>query len=137
METEVGQVEVWRVSEDAGTTVQDVVAREFPLTVVLNDRELVTLLCSPADLKHLAIGFLFSEGLILSRNDLKKVLVDETRGVVRVETTGDKGQGDEVFRRFISSGCGRGASFYSAADAIGMEKIVSPFRVSTAKSVPW
>jgi FdhD protein len=133
VETETGPVEVWRISEDATGEVEDVVAREFPLTVILNDRELVTLLCSPAELKHLAIGFLFSEGLILAKGDLKKVTVDETRGVVRVETAGATGQADEVFRRFISSGCGRGASFYSAADATGMEKIDSAIRVSPAE----
>jgi FdhD protein len=132
MEIETGQVEVWRIADESGAAVEDVVAREFPLTVVLNDRELVTLLCSPANLKQLAIGFLFSEGLIGAKSDLKKVLVDETRGVVRVETTGDAGPVDEVFRRFISSGCGRGASFYSAADATGMEKIGSQLTVSSA-----
>ena len=34
------------------------VAREFALTVILNNREIVTLLCSPADLDYLAAGFL-------------------------------------------------------------------------------
>jgi FdhD protein len=132
METEVGRVDVWRVTEDDSAAVEDVVAREYPLTVFLNDRELVTLLCSPADIKELAIGFLASEGLVRAKNDLRKVVVDETRGVVRVETASEGGQVDEVFKRFISSGCGRGASFYSAADAIGMEKIDSPFHVSPA-----
>jgi FdhD protein len=130
METEVEKVTVWRMTEETGNSVEDVVAREFPLTIILNDRELVTLLCSPADLKHLAIGFLSSEGLIGGRGDVKRVLVDEVRGVARVETTDDKAHVDDVFKRFISSGCGRGASFYSAADATGLAKVESSLSVS-------
>src|SRR5512135_1802328 len=103
MRSDVEYVQVLRFSEDAERTVDDVVAREFPLTIILNDRELVTLLCSPADLKNLAVGFLASEGLVEDHNEIKKVLIDETRGVVRVETSGDRIGVEEVFKRFISS----------------------------------
>ncbi len=133
MRSDVENVKVWRFSEETSSNVDDVVAREFPLTIILNDRELVTLLCSPADLKHLAIGFLTSEGLITSRNDIKKMLVDEARGVVRVETAVDEVGTEEVFKRFISSGCGRGASFYSAADVTGASKVQSSLVVSRAE----
>lgn len=133
MRSDVENVQVWRFSDDAGRTVDDVVAREFPLTIILNDRELVTLLCSPADLKNLAVGFLASEGLIEDQDEIKKVLIDETRGVVRVETSGDKSDVEEVFKRFISSGCGRGASFYSAADVTGASKVQSSLAVTRAE----
>jgi len=131
----VEKVRVLRLTEDAIDKVEDVVAREFPLTVILNDRELVTLLCSPTDLKQLAVGFLSSEGLIGAKPEIKKVLVDEVRGVARVETTAETGQAEEVFRRFISSGCGRGASFYSAADATGLGKVESAVKVSVAEVI--
>ena len=132
METELEKVPVWRFVEDAGSRVEDVVAREFPLTIILNDTELVTLLCSPADLKSLAVGFLESEGLINSADDLRHIILDEVRGVARIETTENTIPADAVFKRFISSGCGRGASFYSAADAVGLPRIESTLRVSVA-----
>ncbi len=131
--SDVENVKVWRFSENAGSTVDDVVAREFPLTIILNNRELVTLLCSPADLKNLAIGFLTSEGLIANPSQIKKVISDETRGVIRVETSGSEGEAEEVFKRFISSGCGRGASFYSAADVVGAAKVQSSLTVTRAE----
>ena len=132
MQRDVENVKIQRFAEETSSSVDDVVAREYPLTIILNDRELVTLLCSPADLKCLAIGFLTSEGLIANKEDIKRILVDETRGVVRVETGEEKGEVDEVFKRFISSGCGRGASFYSAADVAGMSKIKSGLCISPA-----
>ena len=119
-----------RISEEGENDTEDVVAREFSLTVILNNQELVTLLCSPTDLEYLAIGFLFSEGLLKSKDEIKKILVDDQRGVVRVETE-EKGElaRDVLFKRLITSGCGRGASFYRAADATG-QKVESQTKVS-------
>ncbi len=122
MDNEVEKIPILRFTEEGGRNIEDVVAREFPLTIILNDQELVTLLCSPTDLRYLAVGFLSSEGLLESKDEIKKILVDNERGVVRLETTGDKGfTQDVLFKRVISSGCGRGASFYSAADVVSQK----------------
>jgi FdhD protein len=128
---EVERVSILRVTESEKGRADDVVVREFPLTIILNNQELVTLLCTPVFLDYLAIGFLASEGLIKSKDEIKKMTVDERRGVVRVETNEEKKQADElVFRRLITSGCGRGASFYSAADIIRQEKVESKTSIS-------
>lgn len=122
---------VLRISEEGRSQVEDLVAREFPLTIILDNQELVTLLCTPKDLKYLAIGFLASEGLIESKGEIKKIVVDDRRGVVRVETPGGKGVAQEaLFKRMITSGCGRGAAFYSAADTTGQAKVKSEMKVS-------
>ncbi|MBI2328233.1 MAG: formate dehydrogenase accessory sulfurtransferase FdhD [Chloroflexi bacterium] len=129
---EVAKIPVWRLIGESGRKIEDVVARESPLTIFLNNQELVTLLCSPKDLGYLAIGFLFSEGLLGSKAEIKKIMVDEQRGVVRVETEGADALADElVFKRFITSGSGRGASFYSAADVQNQVKIESQTQIST------
>jgi FdhD protein len=129
---EISTVKILRVTEEGSSSLDDVVAREFPLTITLNNRELVTMLCSPARLKELAIGFLFSEGLLTSRDELKSVTVDERRGIARVLTTGEEADGESVFKRFITSGCGRGTSFYSAVDVNG-EKVKSDLRISAGQ----
>jgi len=120
---------ILRVTEEGKRDTDDIVTKEFPLTIILNNQELVTLLCSPTDLKYLAIGFLSSEGLLKGKDEIKKIIVDDRRGVVRVETEGDKGFTNElVSKRLITSGCGKGASFYSAADV--QRKIQSQLRIS-------
>ncbi|UCG67659.1 MAG: formate dehydrogenase accessory sulfurtransferase FdhD [Deltaproteobacteria bacterium] len=122
---------IQRVTKEGKNDTEDLVTRELPLTIILNNQELVTLLCSPTDLKYLAIGFLSSEGLVKSKDEIKKITIDDQRGVVRVETEEDKDFASElVFKRFITSGCGRGASFYSAADVQGQRKIESQMRIS-------
>lgn len=134
MMDEVRGVTVLRVTKEDRSQVEDVVAREFPLTIILDNEELVTLLCSPKDLKYLAIGFLSSEGLIQNKAEIRKIILDDRKGVVRVETEGDKGVAREaLFKRLITSGCGRGASFYSAADTANQEKVESSMTVSAAE----
>jgi len=131
MDDELQKVPVLKLTESQSSDIEDVVARESPITIILNNRELVTLLCSPADLRFLAVGFLFSEGLLESKSQIKRITVDDPRGVVRVETGGDEEiAGDALFKRFITSGCGRGASFYNAIDAQGQPKVESSIQVS-------
>jgi FdhD protein len=134
MAGEVERVPILRLTGEAKSRSDDIVVREFPLTIILNNQELVTLLCTPAHLDYLAIGFLSSEGLLKSKDEIKKITVDEQRGVVRVETEEETKQaGELVFKRLITSGCGRGASFYSAADVIGQTKVNSKTSISTGE----
>jgi FdhD protein len=128
---EVERVPILRFTDDEKGHADDIVVREFPLTIILNNQELVTLLCTPTHLDYLAIGFLSSEGLLKNKDEIKSITVDEQRGVVRIETGEEaKHAGELVFKRLITSGCGRGASFYSAADAMGRKKVESKTSIS-------
>ena len=111
------RIKAIHITREVRQHVGTVVAREFPMTIILNGTELVTLLCSPSDLRYLALGFLTSEGILKRREDLKRVIVDERKGIVHVEIAiENNAETDAIFRRIITPGCGRGASFYSAAD---------------------
>lgn len=81
----VERLPVLRVSEKGRSSALDSVVAELSLAIDLNNREVATLLCSPADLDHLAVGFLVSEGLIETKDDIKGIEVDVEAGVVRVE----------------------------------------------------
>jgi len=129
--TEVEQVPILRLTEEGRRNIEDVVVREFPLTIILNNQELVTLLCSPADLEYLAIGFLSSEGLLKSKSEIKKIIIDEQRGVARVETEESQEPArDTLFKRLITSGGGRGTSFHSTSDTT-MQKVESRVEMLT------
>jgi FdhD protein len=131
---ETEKVSILRITGENSTEMEDVVAREFPLTIILNNQELVTLLCSPANLKYLALGFLVSEGLIRARDEVKNILLDDQRGVVRVETNGSpSAAGDIIFKRFITSGCGKGTTFYSVADAVDAVVVESKVEISASQ----
>ena len=106
-----------RYEGDKHRQIEKQLVREFPLTIILNNTQLVTMLCSPGKLKELAIGFLVSEGFIKTQQELKNILVDTVTGVARVYTrNGREVSSETLSKRVISTGCGRGAAFYSSAD---------------------
>ncbi len=109
---------VKRITKEGESSTEQVVAAEILATIFLNSQELVTLLCSPKDLNYLAVGFLVSEGLLKSKDEIKKMEVDEGLGVVRAEIEGDPAPDNRLFaKRLIASGCGGAATFYSVDDA--------------------
>src|SRR3972149_9523941 len=130
MENEVERFPISRLTREGRSNVEDEVAREMPFTIIINDQELVTLLCSPKNLDYLAVGFLASEGFLKSKDEIKNILIDDERGVVRLETVeAAEFAPDILYKRIISSGCGRGAAFYSAADAAS-QKVESGTKIS-------
>jgi len=129
------EVTLIRMDRNTRETIQGEVAREYPLTVMPNDEQLATLLCSPNDMENLAVGFLFSEGLIHTREEIKGIALDEQRGIVRVNTDTKEAVDRELFmKRVITTGCGRGISFYNFADLDQkQQKVESDMRVTPAQ----
>jgi len=90
----------------------DEVASELPVRLVLNNQPLVTLLCTPTELKELAIGFLLSEGILRDRSDLQSIEIPEDEAIVRVTLSSLPDEWEKLFAtRAISSGCGKGITF--------------------------
>ena len=125
---------IFRISSEGEQDTEDLVTREISLTVILNSQELVTLLCSPIDLKYLAIGFLSSEGLINTKDEVRKVIVNDQIGEVRVETEG-YGDHSKVFprKRLVTSGGGRGAYFRHSANVDDRGKVEPRFSISASQ----
>lgn len=113
------------------TEGEDLVVREAPVTIFLNGQEFVTLVCSPGELKELAVGFLCSEGVLSERKNLKSILINEDDRLVRVETAGDPTPQERFLKRFITSSSGRGrVSFTFANDSSGVGRVESDMRVA-------
>jgi FdhD protein len=128
------EVEVLRIDRHGGSSHVEWVAREFPLTILLNGEQLVTVLCSPGDLEALAIGFLFAEGLVRAKEEIAGLTLDAERGIVRIRTAVDRSRGGELFmKRVLTTGCGRGMAFYSYADLDRKRKVLSDLRVTPAQ----
>jgi FdhD protein len=109
------KVPILRVTKERRKQMEDTVVTEFHLTMVLNKRELVTLLCSPAKLDFLTIGFLYSEGLINSKDVIKDMVLDAERGIIKVTTKEPVQPSEDILsRRIIASSGGKGASSSAA-----------------------
>ena len=94
----------------------DKVATEIGFSLTVNDKQVVTLLCSPIELDTMAIGFLLSEGILQKRENLLGIKVDEKNFTVDVKLTDLPDDIDTTFhKKTITSGCGRGITFTDAA----------------------
>ncbi|MFC2031761.1 formate dehydrogenase accessory sulfurtransferase FdhD [Chloroflexota bacterium] len=121
-----------RVTEQDRREFEDTVATEYTLTIILNNQELVTLLCSPAKLEYLALGFLSSENLIKSKGEIKEIILDEERGTVRVMTEETRESSRNIpSKQFITSGGGRGTNLHNSATGKGQTQILSSQQIST------
>jgi FdhD protein len=124
-------VEVVHIDREGIGVRMEWTAREFPLTIILNGEQLVTVLCSPGDLEALAVGFLYSEGMIRTKEEITGLTLDGERGVIRIRTVGDKTADGKLFmKRVLTTGCGRGMAFYSYADLDRKKKVQSDLRVT-------
>ena len=124
-------VEALHIDRDGSAIRTEWTAREFPLTIMLNSEQLVTVLCSPGELEALAVGFLFSEGIIKAREEITGLTLDAERGIVRIRTAEDKTADGKLFgKRVLTTGCGRGMAFYSYADLDRKKKVLSDLKVT-------
>ena len=94
----------------AKTTITSI--REVPLTIRLNDREVVTLLCTGREPDYLAVGFLKSDAFLSSPEQITDLRVQEEhdRITVDVQTCHDPWE-NRLLERSITSGCGKGTNF--------------------------
>ena len=96
----------------------DIIALEKPLTIRINQMEFATIVCTPDHLEDMVIGFLASEGVIRSYQDIEEMLFNESQGVVNVKATVMGSLTSETYtKRVISSCCGKSRHFYLESDS--------------------
>ena len=126
----IKRVNIVRIKGDEAKEEEDVVIKEYPFTIFINDEEIITLLCSPGSLKELMVGFLFSEGFLTSLQDIDRISIDEDKGLGYIYLK-NINQFNEKLRgkRTITSGCGKGTLFYNVLDSFKSKKIEKPLAI--------
>jgi len=104
----VQAVSIHRILSDAreAQEVDDLVAVEQPVSIVIDEVGTFTVLCTPTDLEALAVGFVFTEGMVDTLDDVVCVAVskrDPSVVGVKVEEPGRITSGRNLI---IASSCG-------------------------------
>jgi len=109
----VEKVTIVQILDQKISDQEDVVIKETPLTIFLNEEELVTLLCLPQHQQNLAVGFLFSEGILSSKTEIESLIFNENKGVIWIKLNKPFAI-DDNFRkgRTVTTGCARGLTFH-------------------------
>jgi FdhD protein len=114
MRSKITSVSVQRVQgEDARPSrnstrdaSQDFVAVEEPLQIRLDDRDLAITMRTPGEDRELAVGFLFTEGLIESVAEIARI-EDDTHGSISIALVPQAGRASGSSRNFyMTSSCG-------------------------------
>ena len=72
--------------DEYGQTCTVRVASEVPLTLIVNNEEIVTLVTLGAFPEVLAMGYLRNQGLVKNLSEIKSVEVNWERGIVQIDT---------------------------------------------------
>jgi len=118
---------------ELGETVLTSIAGEFPLTLYVDKREIVTLMTLGAAPEALAIGWLRNQRLVDSLDAIAAVHVDWEVDAVAVTTR--EGLRDAEARlgsRTVTTGCGQGTVFGGLMDEIDAIRLPQQRRLSQA-----
>jgi FdhD protein len=100
--------DLFTFQHDTLVPTQGHVVQEFPLQLIVNGREIATLIGSPHDLRFLVAGFLRLQGFVQNLSDFEMLSVCEDFGSANVRI---KGELPERLKPVLTSGCGTGISF--------------------------
>lgn len=102
------------------------VAGERPLTLKVDDQEIVTLMTLGNYPEALTLGYLRNQRLVDSLDEISRVWVDWDKERVDVTTRKGNGIQDERLQgRTVTTGCGQGTVFSCTLDKIYARRLVS------------
>ncbi|MBC1824795.1 formate dehydrogenase accessory sulfurtransferase FdhD [Listeria seeligeri] len=115
----VAQQKIRRFESGGFKEIASSVATEYPLTIYVNEIELVTIVCTPEFLEDLVVGFLTSEGIIRGPGDIDTIDIIESTGHAKVTANFvNKFNAKYRGKRYITSCCGKSReNFYFQSDA--------------------
>lgn len=129
-ETPVVPRHIVRVVGGRATPVERPVIAEIALTVLVDGRELVTLMCTPWKLNCLILGFLYLEGVINSVDDVAALRVCVADRIAEVTLTRPV---EMPKRRVLTSGCSGGTSFRDYLEEVQRRRLDSTRRVEAGQ----
>lgn len=118
---------VFRYSNGQMEEKIDSITVEHPITIRINDKEFMTIVCTPEYIEDMVIGFLASEGVIPKYDSIKEMWFQEELGVVHIKTDMHFPFYEKMLnKRYITSCCGMSRQgFVFAHDALTAKEMKS------------
>jgi FdhD protein len=111
------------IVDELGVRQTIYIPAERPLTVLLDDRELVTLMTLGASPELLVLGFLFNQRLIENAADIESIAVDWKSSTATVRTHGSPPEISAIPLRTVAAASGQGSIFSRLRDHIDTIKL--------------
>ena len=104
--TGVRSVSIKKIGAEGHSYGDDLVVEEVPLSIRVNGDKYATLMCTPKALEHLVVGYLLSNGLINSNEELLSLDIDDVNAIASVTLAASPSLTEHD--RVVTTGCGKG-----------------------------
>ena len=94
------------------------VIEERPLTLYLNNQEIVTMMTIGDYPEYLSIGYLYNQGMLKSHEDVKKIEYHQDLKTVVIRTKSKTNYEKKLKKKINTSGCEQGTVFGDLYDEI-------------------
>ena len=116
-----------KVFDEFGKTRETHITGERPLTLYVDKQEIVTLMTLGKHPELLVVGYLYNQGFIKKKNDLKSIQVDwDIESAVVVTNGGISNLEKRLEKRTVTSGCGQGTVFGDMMEDLDNIKLNAP-----------
>jgi FdhD protein len=97
--------------DQEGQRIETAVVYERPLTLFLNDQEIVTMMTIGDYPDYLAVGYLLNQNMLRPDDEITGIEFDEEVDVVVVRTRRETNYEDKLKKKVRTSGCAQGTVF--------------------------
>ena len=101
------------------------VIHEKPLTIYLNNQEIVTLMSIGDHPKYLAIGYLLNQNMFKKDDELKSIIYEKDIETIVIRTKGQTNFEKKLKKKITTSGCAQGTVFGDIYEEIANKKLTS------------
>ena len=108
------------------------VVTERPITLFLNDQEIVTMMTIGDHPDLLAVGYLKNQRMLFDDDNIEAIEIDDDLGVVVVRTARQTDYESKLKKRIKTSGCAQGTIFGDVMDQFEEISLSSKSKVKTS-----
>ncbi len=123
--------EVHGLDQD-GQPVASHVVHERPLTIFLNDQEIITAMTIGDHPDWLAVGYLLNQGMLQRDDEITAIDVDDDLEIVVVRTARQTNYEEKLKKKVRTSGCAQGTVFGDVMDVFEAACLAGEARIKTS-----
>ena len=124
----INEITIKRYDSEGVREQKDLVIREHRANLVINGELYLSMMCMPQNLEELAVGFMFSEGLIGSYEEIERIDATCTGNIFVF--THQPVKTNEKEKRVLVSGCANGSVNISFLNEKNLQKLIGSQKYS-------
>lgn len=126
------EFEIIKIKGDKRYPFTDTLIREIKLQIYVNGKEISALMSTPVDQKELCVGYLLSENILASVDDISSIVLSEDGDNVEIVARIDEDAASRLDSEgVVISGCGRGKTANIDIDAIEAKVNTIDYHINT------